>query len=690
MLKAGYIKEDILQESRIGVNQGSILSPFLFNVYMHDLDVFVEGLNKKVSINNRHSEETGYGDPEAKRNYRKLTAKYSDNLLKTYKKLGSKEKFSSEKKKEFLEHYKKYGRKMGIDKTNRYVQYVRYADDFLFGIIGPRSFAVAMQKEINMFIKSDLHLEVSKNSIIHRDQPAVTFLGHRVQLVNFHGKTKTKQKHLAAIARFKNRSIQRLKTQNVNIAKAALNRLRSKMLKQIDFIAKQLNISYSNQKLDTYSAILAFKNIGVTLAKSLKLSNFEELTRIMEKIDENTNISNPAIKRLYNQFKSEAELNEEIAANCVWEQIKRLENSEMFKIEGIGQELKLLQKDMETKAEEIAKRTKNKLIDEKRGKLLQIHTKKQNKKIANRIGTPLSNEEKEILIELAYKLAEMDLEKESVRTISIRANIEQFCKKLRENGFIHPIKEQACSCNKLTLLSDVEIISHYNSVITGTLSWFSGADNFQKVKSVIEHILRKSCLLTLKRKFKMKSFQQAYDIYGRDVAVKKQDKIYSLITKDEVSKYRNSFNLGKGKNENEFNLYKIIDKVKLRSHGLTFLHSCVVVGCENKDIEIHHINKLQRKRNNNGIITVIDKKGEQVKGLKAVLTSINRKQLPLCRFHHIEMEEGKYHELNKNIINEVLNKNSIKYSLKMPKDFKTVFEGNPFVYNKLSNNSKKS
>jgi retron-type reverse transcriptase len=166
LLKAGYIEEDILQESRLGVNQGSILSPFLFNVYMHDLDVFVERLNKKVSINNKHSEETGYGDPEAKRNYRKLNTKYSDNLLKTYKKLGSKEKFSSEKKREFLEHYKKYGRKMGIDKTNRYVQYLRYADDFLIGIIGPRSFAVAMQKEIDTFIKSDLHLEVSKISLI--------------------------------------------------------------------------------------------------------------------------------------------------------------------------------------------------------------------------------------------------------------------------------------------------------------------------------------------------------------------------------------------------------------------------------------------------------------------------------------------------------------------------------------------
>jgi Type II intron maturase len=495
---------------------------------------------------------------------------------------------------------------------------------------------------------------------------------------------------MAAIARFRNRAIQRLKAQNVTIAKAALNRLRSKILKQIDSIAKQLNINHPNQKFDTYAAILAFKSIGETLAKSLKLPNFEKLTLIMKKIDESTDISNPRIKRLYNQFKSEAELNEEIAANCIWEQIKRLEIPEIFKIDGIVEELKQLQKNVETKAEELTKRTKNKLIDEKREKLLQIHTKKQNKKIFDRIEIPLSKEEKKILSGLAEEFVDMDLDKQSVRTISIRANVEQLCEKLRKIGFIHPIKDQACSCERLMFLSDLEIIKHYNSVITGTLNWFSGSDNFQKVKSVVESILRKSCLLTLKRKFKMKSIQQALDIYGRNVAVKTQNKTYSLITKDEVAKYRNSFNLSEGKNENEFNLYKIIDKVKYRSHGLSFFHNCAVVNCEIKDIEIHHINKLQRKRDYNGVTTVIDKKGRPVKGLRAVLTSINRKQIPLCRLHHMEMERGKYHELNKGIINEVLNRNSTKYPLKMPKDFKIVFEGSPFVYDKSNKNTKKS
>ena len=47
-----------------------------------------------------------------------------------------------------------------------------------------------------------------------------------------------------------------------------------------------------------------------------------------------------------------------------------------------------------------------------------------------------------------------------------------------------------------------------------------------------------------------------------------------------------------------------------------------------------------------GKFSVLDRKGRRVKGLPAVLTSINRKQLLLCHEHHLDFESGKYHPLD--------------------------------------------
>ena len=43
-----------------------------------------------------------------------------------------------------------------------------------------------------------------------------------------------------------------------------------------------------------------------------------------------------------------------------------------------------------------------------------------------------------------------------------------------------------------------------------------------------------------------------------------------------------------------------------------------------------------------GKVTVVNKEGRRVRGFTALLTSINRKQLPLCPQHHSDFEKGVY------------------------------------------------
>ena len=108
-------------------------------------------------------------------------------------------------------------------------------------------------------------------------------------------------------------------------------------------------------------------------------------------------------------------------------------------------------------------------------------------------------------------------------------------------------------------------------------------------------------------------------------------------------------------------------------------------GCNaTSNIEVHHIRRLHRRVHKDGKISVLDRKGRQVKGLPAVLTFINRKQLPLCHEHHLDFEAGKYHPLDYSKLNSVLNQNSKKFSLSMPKDsdFKPIFDGLDYIIQK--------
>jgi len=105
-----------------------------------------------------------------------------------------------------------------------------------------------------------------------------------------------------------------------------------------------------------------------------------------------------------------------------------------------------------------------------------------------------------------------------------------------------------------------------------------------------------------------------------------------------------------------FNLSDILNKHLSRlSISKSYFVRCAVYGCANSDIEIHHVKKLDRKVSYSGMVNVLNRKGKRVKGLPAVHTAINRKQLPLCRKHHLEFETGKYTTLDNKYLSSLYN-----------------------------------
>ena len=63
----------------------------------------------------------------------------------------------------------------------RHIRYVRYADDFLVGILGPRKIALEIRERIRVFLETKLalRLNLEKTKITHISKK-VPFLGYLI------------------------------------------------------------------------------------------------------------------------------------------------------------------------------------------------------------------------------------------------------------------------------------------------------------------------------------------------------------------------------------------------------------------------------------------------------------------------------------------------------------------------------
>jgi hypothetical protein len=114
ILNSGVILELEHLFERKGVTQESVLSPFLFNVYMNELDQKILSLQKKTTHIHKSHENATYGNQEAERAYREISRDFTtDNLKGALKKYGSKEAFLEARRTVFKEHHKEYGRRKG-------------------------------------------------------------------------------------------------------------------------------------------------------------------------------------------------------------------------------------------------------------------------------------------------------------------------------------------------------------------------------------------------------------------------------------------------------------------------------------------------------------------------------------------------------------------------------------------------
>ena len=178
MLDAGYLEDWTYHTTYSGVPQGSIVSPILANVVLHELDLFMKTLK-------------GQFDTGKERKPNKDYVHYSDKINRLRRKYDTLKGKEANKKqlqeiKRAIQHLKQQRRTIPsgdpLDPEYKRLHYCHYADDFGVGIIGSKADAEAIRQQIKRYVEETLKLTISEEkSHIRHGKEGTMFLGYRIK-----------------------------------------------------------------------------------------------------------------------------------------------------------------------------------------------------------------------------------------------------------------------------------------------------------------------------------------------------------------------------------------------------------------------------------------------------------------------------------------------------------------------------
>ena len=175
-LKAGVMEAWTYRPSLSGTPQGGILSPLLSNIYLHELDVFIQD---------------------------ELIPQYTKGRRRAvnpaYRKLGgairwARHKGDVERARQLEQKRRQLPSQDTHDPHYRRLRYIRYADDFILGFVGLRTEAEAVKRTIGEFLRDKLGLEMNsaKTLITHARTQHARFLGYAISV--YHADDKLTQR----------------------------------------------------------------------------------------------------------------------------------------------------------------------------------------------------------------------------------------------------------------------------------------------------------------------------------------------------------------------------------------------------------------------------------------------------------------------------------------------------------------
>ena len=171
-----------------GKNAKKYRSPILANIYMNELDSYMAEYAEKFNCGNRRKINPAFKkkldvcrgkEERLKRNLSKMSEEEKEGLIAEIRELRRSLKSMP------------YSDQM--DDSYKRICYIRYADDFLIGVIGSKEDAEQIKQDVGCFIRDKLHLEMSEEkTLITHGHDAAKFLGYEVTIAKGEHNKKTK------------------------------------------------------------------------------------------------------------------------------------------------------------------------------------------------------------------------------------------------------------------------------------------------------------------------------------------------------------------------------------------------------------------------------------------------------------------------------------------------------------------
>lgn len=165
-LKAGYMEDWQYHKTYSGTPQGDILSPLLSNIYLNELDTYIE--DELIPSVNRGKRRAA--DPIYKSLSQRIERARRAGEMETVHRLE--------------QERRSHPAVNTQDPDFRRLRYTRYADDFILGFIGSKAEALEIKAQIGRYLQEKLHLQLSneKTLITHARTQQARFLGYAISI----------------------------------------------------------------------------------------------------------------------------------------------------------------------------------------------------------------------------------------------------------------------------------------------------------------------------------------------------------------------------------------------------------------------------------------------------------------------------------------------------------------------------
>jgi RNA-directed DNA polymerase len=177
MLKAGCMEDWKFERTYSGTPQGGVVSPLLANIYLHELDLFMEEMRAGFDQG-----KTRRANPAYTRLSRQIAGHRAEiNALPADGADDAEVRILLKRIKAITKERLAVSSVDPMDPGFRCLRYCRYADDFLVGVIGSKADATQIMADIQRFLAVRLNLAVSPEKTGVRDaSKGSPFLGFHV------------------------------------------------------------------------------------------------------------------------------------------------------------------------------------------------------------------------------------------------------------------------------------------------------------------------------------------------------------------------------------------------------------------------------------------------------------------------------------------------------------------------------